>query len=135
MEPEDSTLVGAVGIPVPSLRQVDDRELQTLTAMHCQNRDGLGIVFQPPGAFRNADLTGFRHPRPEPLDKCTDAELSGRHRRVEALAEVPQIGQHPFPSAQAQQPLRDVLVGHRSLQQGSDSAALEHLAPPADSLG
>ena len=68
------------------------------------------------------------------IDERTDAKLGGGHRRVQALAEMAQIGQHPLAAAQVQQPLgiRSSVVAVSTRRRLRES--LEHLAPPADAL-
>ena len=134
VQPEDPTLVRAIDVPIPGLRQVDDGELQTLAAVHGQDRDCLCVGLQSPGAFGDTDSWASADPCPEPLDKRTDAELGGGHRRMQALAEMAQIGQHPFPAAQAQQPLRDRSSAVAVSNRAATPRLSQHLAPPADAL-
>ena len=93
-------------MPVPGLGQVDDRELQTLAAVHGQDRDRPRVGLQPPGSL-GADLRASairarshstrRRPRagPEAIAAC---RLWPRCRRS-VSRRSPRAGQQPLGTA------------------------------------
>ena len=89
------TLASGSSVGLPQVRAVDDRELEPLAAVDREDLDRLGVGLQPAAALLVAGV--LRRPRRSaaaatPVSAVV-AELLGRRRRVQQLADVAQVGQ------------------------------------------
>jgi hypothetical protein len=130
-----ASLVSSADVPFPGFGQVDQRELQPLAAVHGQHANRALVGLQPLCPVWRRAGAGLGHPGPQPLHQRAHAELAGDHRRVQALAEMPQVGQPALAAGMGQQPLHQpqsvLIISTRA----ATPRAGQHPAPPAHPLG